>query len=314
MRAPLLLFVCAGGTVAEVIPSPAHAQDAVVPTPVVATSGTCPDSSSVQRVLAGLLPSNAAGPTTAASVSDLGDSYVVTIGDRVKTYVDAGRDCAERARVAAAFITLALAPEVAPLPETKPPQVLPVAPSPPAPTPAPTRAIESWIRVDGRGTYSAGGNGLFAPGVALGIAAGHGRFGGQAVCAWVAPSSISAAGGGGSIAVERFPCALGPTLRISTAAPLDMNTSVGVVLGALLAQGTGFASSYGSTRLEVGVRLALDATLHVSQNQRGFAPVLGLEAIYDPVTYDLEVIGRGVVGHTPPLWAGVSAGVSWGVP
>jgi hypothetical protein len=158
-------------------------------------------------------------------------------------------------------------------------------------------------------------SGLLAPGVALGVAAGRGRIGGQVICGWIAGASMSVAGETGSVLIERFPCALGPLLRISPAvAPLEVNASVDAVIGALRASGTGFASSYDSVRLEAGARVSVDATLHLGRHPGDLAPVLGLEATYDPMPYDLEVLPRGVVAHTPSFWAGVSAGVSWSIP
>lgn len=309
MRAPLLLFVWTGSALVGLVPSVAAAQDAGA-RPVVTVSGSCPESSVVESVLAGLLPTIVpVGPPATASVSDRGDSYVVAIGDRVKTYFDATRDCAERARVAAAFISLALVPEPTPVP-TPPPEPPPIKPV--EPPPKATR----WGRIDWRGTYTdAPASGLIAPGLALGVAAGMGRFGGQAVCGWVADASLSVANESGTIVIERFPCALGPVVRLSPPeAALEVNAGASAVFGALRATGTGFASSYNSLRLEVGARAAVDATLHIGRRPGDLAPVLGLELTYDPMTYDLAVLPRGVVAQTPSLWIGISAGFSWSIP
>lgn len=138
-------------------------------------------------------------------------------------------------------------------------------------------------------------------------------LGGQWSCGWVSSSSMSA-GTTGSVLLERFPCFLGPLLRLAPAtAGLEVRTSAGIVAGVLRVRGVGFASDYGSVRLELGGRLSVDAVLHVG-HATDVAPVLGLEATYDPMIYDLSTMPRGVVGHTPSLWAGASAGVSWGVP
>jgi hypothetical protein len=303
------LFVWTGGALVGLVPSVAAAQDAAV-RPVVTVSGSCPESSAVETVLAGLLPTIApAGPPPTPTVSDRGDSYVVAIGDRVKAYSDGTRDCAERARVAAAFISLALVPD--PMPASTPaPESAPIKPV--EPSPMATR----WGRIDWRGTYTdAPASGLIAPGLALGVAAGVGRFGGQAVCGWVAESSLSVANESGTIMIERFPCALGPVVRLSSPlSALEVNAAASAVLGALRATGTGFASSYNSLRLEVGARVAVDATLHIGRRPGDLAPVLGIELTYDPMTYDLAVVPRGVVGQTPSLWIGISAGFSWSIP
>lgn len=316
MRRSLLLLLGFGGAIVEVVPTPATAQG--LPSPAVDVSGSCPESSAVWSVLAGLLPANPpTGAPPVASVSDHGATYVVSVGPRVKTYSDVSRDCAQRARVAAAFISLSLVPDAVPDTSATPPEAPPPpAPGPPpAPSrPEPTRPASLWVLADARGTGdSAPQNGLFAPGVALGIAAGKGRLGGQWTCGWVSSSSMST-GTSGSVLLERFPCSIGPLLRLTpTDSPLDVRTSLGLVVGALRVRGVGFVSDYDSVRLELGARLSVDAVLHLGQ-PADIAPVLGVAATYDPSAYDLSALPHGVVGHTPSWWAGASAGVSWGVP
>jgi hypothetical protein len=310
MRAPPLVFVWISGIVADLVPCGAYAQDShLFP---VATSGSCPESSAVQSVLAGLLPTKMPRePAGNAKVSDLGDSYVVAVGDQVKTYTDAARDCAERARVAAAFVALVLSPETPRDVDTKL-AVAPVSAQKPVETARSRSPGQRWLRVDARGTLDgAPASGLLAPGLALGIAVGQGKFGAQAVCGWVSGTSLSVEDASGSVLLERFPCALGPMLRFRPAPVLEIGVATSLVVGALVAEGAGFGSNKEATRLEVGARASIDATLHVGGH---VAPVLGLEATYDPMTYDLEVLSRGVVAQTPSFWAGVSAGVSWSIP
>jgi hypothetical protein len=125
---------------------------------------------------------------------------------------------------------------------------------------------------------------------------------------------MSGGSGNGAILIERFPCSLGPIVRLAPLVwPVEINASAGLVVGALRARGTGFAADYESVRLELGARLAVEATFHVGQRPGDVAPLLGVQATYDPITYDLEASPHGVVGHTPSVWAGASAGVSWGV-
>ena len=59
-------------------------------------------------------------------LADLGDAFEVTVGRQVQRYADAARDCAERARVAAVFVALAM----------NPPSLEPPRPAPPVPPPA----------------------------------------------------------------------------------------------------------------------------------------------------------------------------------
>jgi hypothetical protein len=313
MRAPLLLFVCTSGVLLELAPSRASAQNAAGFAPRVAVSGSCPDSSAVQTVLAGLLPAKPSdGPEVSATVADLGESYVVTVGDQMKTYADVTRDCAERARVAAAFVALELAPDARSASDTKPASPTPAA-RPPPDTVRPRSSGPLWVRVDARGTLdSAPASGLFAPGLALGVAVGRGKFGGQAVCGWISRSSLNVGSEDSAVRIERFPCALGPMLRLyPNGQVLEVSVAASLVLGALVAEGAGFASNYDSVRLEVGGRASLDAALHLGGP---VVPVLGIEATYDPTAYDLVVVPRGVVAHTPSFWAGASAGVCWSIP
>jgi hypothetical protein len=318
MRAALPFLLSAGGALGAILPALASAQDVVGTAPVLEVSGSCPESAAVLNVLTPLLPTNQpAGSNGTATVSDRGASYVVAVGGRSKTYSDAARNCAERARVAAAFISLALVPDALPerstLPADAGPQPSSPAPNPPeAPSPEP-----AWVRVDLRGMgESAPESGLLTTGIALGVTGGKGRFGAQLMCWWAAGASMSARGtADGSIVIERFPCALGPLVRLTPIASLvELSLSTSVVLGALWARGTGFVSDYDAVRLDVGARVSVDAILRATPQPGSIAPVLGIQIVYDPMTYDLDVMPRGVVGHTPSLWAGVSAGISWGVP
>jgi hypothetical protein len=294
--------------------------------PIVAVEakGTCPEASAVRSVLAGLVPPNAP-PGASATVADHGATYAVSIGDRSKSYGDPSRDCAQRARVAAAFISLALLPDALPDTPPKPPE------SPPAPPPAgegprgttgpvpePTHDIPTpphafWVRVDARAVVAnAPEDQVFAPGVALGMAAGKGPFGGALSCGWVTGASI-ATGGGSGVLLDRFPCAIGPLARMTwVPGLLDVHVGAAFVAGALRARGTGFASVYDAVRLELGARASIDALLRFGRSD--LAAILGLEATYDPATYDLEATPRGVVAHTPSVWAGANAGLSWGLP
>jgi hypothetical protein len=262
----------------------------------------------------------------AVTVTDLGDRYVVTAGERSKTYPDPGRDCLERARVAATFIALVLAPDEAAASSAPAPSVPPRPPPPVAVTPPPRPALPPsrhpwlpWLRADARGALElATAEGQVAPGAALRVAAGRGILGGHAVCEWLAgvPTNLTGGAGAGaaqapgSVLLERFPCAVGPTLRLFPVHErLELDVDVGLAVGVLRASGRGFAMSYGATRPETGVRLAVDGTWLAHAG--GFAPVVGLEVTYYPSVYDLDVMPRGVVAETPHLWAGFTGGVCW---
>jgi len=246
---------------------------------------------------------------------DRGDSFVVVSRGRTKAYPDPDRNCAHRARIAAAFIALVLEPGPVPS-ETEQ-----VAPPPPAPaprqedrTPAPGRsAALPWVRVAVLGAFQVSSPlGLTSPGVALDVAAGWGSFGGEAACAWIAGAEVPLARGATAL-LERIPCALGPVARLFVGPHVETDLKVGLALGALRAGGQGFATKFASVRLEVGARLAIDASLRLSPNAH-FVPVAGVEITYYPVPYDLVVQPAGVIAaRTPGVWAGATAGVCWNV-
>jgi hypothetical protein len=282
------------------------------PPPLLRVSGSCPDASAVRSVLAGLLPPNVPSAAS-ATIADHGATYVVGIDDRVKTYSDTSRDCAQRARVAAAFISLALVPDTSPettSPEPREDVEPPVVPLP-AHRPAPSPSV--WVRVDARGT----GDGAleeraFAPGLVVGVALGRERLGAEISCGWVIGAALSTSAEG-SVLLDRFPCAIGPLVRLVSLPWLDLQGSVGIVAGALRARGTGFTSNYDAVRFELGARVSFDAAFPLGP-QRAWAIVLGVHAADDFLNYDLDAMPHGVVARTPSLWTGASAGVSWAIP
>ena len=286
------------------------AQQADGASPVV-VDGTCPSPQSVLTVLQSLLPSGGVGAPAGASVADRGAVYVVAVGDQTKTYPDADRNCDQRARIAAAFIALALEPGSAP-PEQEhaapPAPVAGAATEDRAPA-APGRAF-TWARLDGLGAFEVSSpSGLGSPGLALEVAAGRGAWGAWAACAWIGAATMRFATAG-DVRLERFPCAIGPAARLLVTRVLETELKGGVALGAMRATGQGFATAYSAERLEVGARLAIDAAIHVSPSAR-LLPVAGLEATFYPVPYHLALAPGGIVASTPTVWAGVTAGLRW---
>jgi hypothetical protein len=271
----------------------------------LSVSGSCPDESAVRAVLQGLSPT--AGSDALPSITDHGSSYVVTVGVLSKTYADPPRDCAQRARVAAAFISLALVPDA--LPDTPAPTPAPAPTPTPTPAHTPLRALLD-TRATGETSFSPA---LFVPGIAIAATVTQAAIGAQLGCGWESSASLPATGGG-DILVERFPCAIGPRFRLSPeGSAVELAATPALVVGLLHVKGAGFAADYDATRLEVGARLALDLMLRLSRGAR-LAPVLGVQATYDATAYDVQVSPRGVVAHTPTWWVGASAGVSLDIP
>ena len=129
----------------EALPPPA---DAARPAPfeppvAVTVSGTCPDGEAISEAIASIVPAKDLDRFASASkveVSDLGDSYRVSVNakgiDRMRVYRDLAHDCEHRARFAAVFIVLTLMPPdvlLDALPPPPPPPPAPPAPPPPAP-------------------------------------------------------------------------------------------------------------------------------------------------------------------------------------
>jgi hypothetical protein len=327
MRRRLHLLLWTGGTCIGIAAPRVSAQSAAGPPALVAVSGACPESTAVQSVLSTLLPAGISARSTAtASVSDLGDAYLVAVGARLKKYPDSARDCAERARVAAAFIALALALDAEPAASTKkttdsPPIRSPAVARPPGAPPLSSVPSRTWWRLAAQGALEvAPRDGLAAPGASLRFAAGGNVWGVHAVCGWFSGASMSLPGERGSVLLGRFPCAAGPTLRFLLGTDrLEINLDAGVALGAVQAGGRGFATNYDSARLELGARVGANAALYFSPRRTGFAPIVGLEATYYPMVYQLDVahgdqpnaLPRGVVAHTPSVWVGVTAGLCW---
>lgn len=284
----------------------AAAQSGSVPT--VAVDGACPNQEGVQTVLRSLLPVADRAPVpdgAVAEIVDRGDSFVVVSGGRTKTYADRDRNCAQRARIAAAFVALVLG--LGPVPS-----VGEQAPPPPA-TAAPPRQRSAglrWWRVAVRGAFQESSPlGLTSPGIALDVAGGWGSLGGEASCAWIAGADVPLARGA-TVVLERVPCVLGPMARFFVGQRVETDLKVGLALGTLRAEGQGFATKYGSARLEVGARLAFDASFRLSADVP-IVPIAGVEVTYYPAPYDLVVAPTGVVARTPSVWAGATAGLCW---
>ncbi|MCL2450452.1 MAG: hypothetical protein FWD17_16010, partial [Polyangiaceae bacterium] len=274
---------------------------------LVGGTGACPVPTDVGRVLATLLPTegdrsrtNASSPL--ATVTDLGDDYRVDVAGRSKAYFDPTRNCEQRARIAAAFIALVVAPEEAPpdasASSSPPPQAPPEASPAPAAPPAPERRVAgpSWGTFDLRGVYSFAPGSLTAGGAAVRMSATERvmgselRLGGHLLCGWLGSSEHDLSGRIGSFSVERWPCALGAAARLFPAGfRLEVDVDAGVALGAVRIAGHGLFHDFASSRLEAGGRVGLAALLHLGRDPVPLAAVVGFDATYLPHAYQLSV-------------------------
>jgi hypothetical protein len=281
--------------------------------PALTGESRCPELPAVQEVLATLLSATEATEPSSIEISDLGTRYRVTVGDRAKTYLDPRRNCAERVRIAAAFIALALNPEDAPSPvesELLPSPVAPTAAENPPVLPA-ARPIAVRLAVGGS-MQSAPELGALAFGASARLAATWTLLGMYASCAWLSSGTTALAGTGAAVTFERVPCSVGATLAVLPRGHrVELDVDVGAAIGALHVAGRGLATDSSATRLELGGRIALQMGVHLGPPATALFPVIGIEATVLPMAYDFEVTPRGSVGQTPRLWAGATAGLCW---
>jgi hypothetical protein len=289
----------------------------------------------VQSVLATLLPSMGSNPAGSAggsnapplvatgpiTIADRGDIYVVTVGDRSKTYPDVARDCAERARVAAAFIALVLAPPPPAPPPTAsapPPPVDAGAPEPTSPPPVrppPPSAPGRWLGLDLHGVVAVSSpSSLVMGGAAVGVRVASGPWEAKAQCSWLTSADLNGPNRGETILLERIPCTLGPTLRLTPPHKgFDLDLEAGLAAGSVRASGQGFAKDRQPTRFEAGAQAAASIALHGLSRSDVFFPLVGFEVTYYPMVYDLEAMPYGPISHTPGFWAGLTLGAGWWV-
>ena len=116
---------------------------------MVGEEAACPSPAQVVTVLRRLLPRmkvtaepGSAG-TEDATIVDEGSQYRVTIAGQERSFIDAARQCAERARHAAVFVALVLDPPTIPEPSEPAP---PAPPAPVAATPVPPDAERPALR------------------------------------------------------------------------------------------------------------------------------------------------------------------------
>lgn len=291
------------------------------PPPLVRMVGdetACPTPAQVVTVLRRLLPrtkvttdAGSAAPAEAAII-DEGSQYRVTIAGQERSFVDAGRQCAERARHAAVFVALVLDPPLIPEPSEAepaapptPPPAMPSSerPAPISASPPPSTSMDltlapvvqvapasgergttvaaggmAWVRAK-RGLHLALGTGLLR---------GSLQFDDVVADAWWIPLHLAL---GVRVDADRWEAGgeIGPNVTLLS------------VLGRDLAQ------AERQVRLEWGGRAAVLSRFWFSKN---FALYLSGEALFRPSTYALLIDPQGKVGFTPALWLGGAAGLS----
>jgi hypothetical protein len=280
-------------------------------------SSACPQPEAVAAELATLVQADrgpgavrAAGPI---EIVDLGASFRVGAAGRAREYRDEARDCAHRARVAAVFVALAIAPASLAEPPAPPP---PQPPPPPAPRPAPPQAPSAppapadRIRIDVGAAVDVGvgANNLVAhPGVAFRVAAGQGRLAFVAGASALVPVDTTI--GGVRLSAWRLPVDAGVRARLTPAA-LAPYADLGLGATLVSARGVDLATTDSDTGVELGLRAAVGARLATPARLTAFATIA---AEWVPRPAAIFALPRGEAGHTPAVWLGATVGGSVGL-
>jgi hypothetical protein len=332
VRLGALLWICAAAPSAwalpsgdgpDAVPAPAPAPPSPEPPATITVSGACPSAEAIWSAVQSLVAAKDLDKLSTASkvaVSDLGDTYRVAVTaqgiDRLRVYRDLGRDCVHRARFAAVFVVLTLMPpdvllDALPAPPEPPP---PPPPSPPPPTVAPPSPPARPRRL----RLELVALGELAP--ALGSAPETTALGGElrAVARLKTTLALTLAAGyaprvrfdlGGLTASEwRLPFDAGLRLALVTARALELSGELGLGGALFHAAGTDTVDPQSGTRLDLGARAGF--VLRLGRPAARLAPVVGVHAELFPKPYDITVTPQGMLGRTPALWLGATAGIA----
>lgn len=296
---------------------PSSARAAPPKTLKLSSNSSCPSAADVLSELAPLMartrvstsdgsapPDGSAPDGASASIDDQGDRVRIRVATEERVFKDAGRACAERARTAAVFIGLVLDPPIFPEATAKPPT--------PAPPPEPVAA-----RPQGRATplalelgpllqaapisdaaqlpLAGGFGGRLAWGRSLGIAVG---------AAFLLPTRLALPAADARVVWLPFDLSLRATRETG---PVALSAELGPELALLFASGDRVKNPRTSTRLEAGARTALSLTWSMSSQLGAFVTLFG---VWRPVPYRFRVNPDQPSGTTPPVWLGVSLGLS----
>ncbi|HXJ20563.1 MAG TPA: hypothetical protein VMT03_10045 [Polyangia bacterium] len=253
-----------------------RARDAVA----LEVEGACPDAASVQKVLGELLGTDELRGT--ATISDDGPRYRIQMAGATTatTLADPARDCAARARYAAAILTGDLHPH---------PQVF----GPPVFT------IEKGAVFD----FAAGTGGtVWAPGAEFRGAFGSGPWSLVGSAGARGPATMDLGGGQWKAEILRFPLDVGFRLTAHWGRFRPWLT-LGGSLTPTAIQGQDVVQSNRQWRVDPGTLVMAGATLRLFK-RIGVAAALNVR--WQPRPYQLQVAPYGTVGETPTWWLGIS--------
>lgn len=296
---------------------------ALGPDQIIGGGSTCPRPDAVWAELATLVPrdrldarlaalgaADEARPTAEiVQILDAGSSYRVEVTGRARAYADDARDCARRARVAAVFVALAIdPPELSPSPLAAAPLASSDATLARAAASAATRPARVRIEIGPAVSAGWGGESVTRAGASVAVAAGGGALAIVAGALVLAPGDTAA----GDVRVHqlRVPFDLDVRATWTAADRLALFAEAGVVAAVVSARGMGLASDRSARAFEMGARGAVGLRL---LPRAAFAPFVLACVELVPRPSDVFALPAGVVGHTPRLWIGAAAGVSWGI-
>jgi len=271
----------------------------------------CPTRDAVAQALTPVLipsqqPAAPGDLPPGVQVVDTGDTFEVTAGGQKQRYNDPAHDCAERARVAAVFIALALNPPMLPPAPPPPPPPVIVSPPPPPPAPPAPRTVLA-AGAAGRLDMGAGGGANVARGLAVGGEAlfrVERRSIGGLVTAGVLTSTFSTLNGV-RVREQRFPVSVSATMRWHVAPHLETVAEAGLSLTPLTLEAEGLSEPNPVTRLDVGPRVGVEARLAA----RALVAIAALHVEYFPGTRSISVAPLNGIGSVAPLQIGFSLGL-----
>jgi hypothetical protein len=304
--AAAIVFLGAGARAERRAPEPLQGP------PLIKVLGECPASDILSLSLAPVLgktPATTAAPGAPAAprVTDQGDHFEVTAAGQVAVYVDAGRDCDRRARIAAVFIALALTnptPELRAAPATPPPAQVPARADAP---PERWAAVTLAARCDGASPGTSPSGIGVACGGELGGSIGRGGLGGFASAGLLTATASAFGAVPVRVDVQRFPLALGATAARELRGGWRAGADVGAALALLRIRGEGIDTVGPALRFAAGARIGTSLQLPVLW--RGWAPAIALHAEYFPRAYQLDVDPLGTIGTLGRFSVGATAGL-----
>jgi hypothetical protein len=288
------------------------------PPNLVEGSGTCPEPRAVWSELSALVGiadlapriQRLSGTAHPVEITDLGASFRVRAGDRTREYHDVARDCANRAKVAALFVALAVdsideapaKPTPPPPPPSPPPVVRQEAPPVAGPPP---HAASLELGADGRAGIGAA---TVAPGAVARLAWGRGSLAYAAGVRGSVPADASR--GGVRLRQWRLAADFAVRARFLEARRVAPFLELGAVVALLHEEAPDLAVGRAQTAGELGILAG--AGIAFWRRTWG-SPFLVVEAEIIPDPPTVFALPAGTLGRTPPVWLGLAGGIALGL-